>query len=89
MEADDSSVRPGRSLDLTASSSCYVATGAIILQGATVGDHVRIGVGAIVYAGSFVPDEPGMTLRTHAARSSLLAARYPLLGSNGISCTRM
>jgi carbonic anhydrase/acetyltransferase-like protein (isoleucine patch superfamily) len=35
--------------------NCYLATGAMLLQGATVGDEVRVGAGAIVHATTRVP----------------------------------
>jgi carbonic anhydrase/acetyltransferase-like protein (isoleucine patch superfamily) len=42
--------------------NCYIATGAIALQGAIVSDHTRIGAGAIVHARTELPE------RTRAAR---------------------
>jgi carbonic anhydrase/acetyltransferase-like protein (isoleucine patch superfamily) len=43
--------------------NCYVATGAILLQGAVVGDHVRIGAGAIVLATTVLPDRSRVGMR--------------------------
>jgi carbonic anhydrase/acetyltransferase-like protein (isoleucine patch superfamily) len=40
-----------------------VATGAIVLQGAVIGDHVRIGAGAIVHATTVVPDRARVGMR--------------------------
>jgi carbonic anhydrase/acetyltransferase-like protein (isoleucine patch superfamily) len=36
--------------------NCYVATDVTVLQGADVGDGVRLGVGAIVHAGTVLPE---------------------------------
>jgi tetrahydrodipicolinate N-succinyltransferase len=44
-------------------SNCYVATGAIVLQGAEIGDDVRIGAGAIVHASAVVPDHQRIGMR--------------------------
>jgi carbonic anhydrase/acetyltransferase-like protein (isoleucine patch superfamily) len=45
---------------------CYVATGAIILQGASLGEGTRIGVGAIVHANARVPDNSRVGMRHFA-----------------------
>jgi carbonic anhydrase/acetyltransferase-like protein (isoleucine patch superfamily) len=37
-------------------SNCYLATGVTVLQGARLGDHVRVGVDAIVHATTALPD---------------------------------
>jgi carbonic anhydrase/acetyltransferase-like protein (isoleucine patch superfamily) len=39
----------------TVGGNCYLATAAVLLQGATLGDHVRVGAGAIVHATTVVP----------------------------------
>jgi carbonic anhydrase/acetyltransferase-like protein (isoleucine patch superfamily) len=44
-------------------SNCYVTTGAILLQEAVIGDHVRIGVGAIVHATTVVPHRARVGMR--------------------------
>jgi carbonic anhydrase/acetyltransferase-like protein (isoleucine patch superfamily) len=43
--------------------NCYLATGAMLLQGATVGDHVRVGAGAIVHATTHVPPRERVGMR--------------------------
>ena len=48
---------------------CYVATGVIVLQGAVLGDYVRVGVGAIVHAGTKVPPGARIGMRRIAAPS--------------------
>jgi carbonic anhydrase/acetyltransferase-like protein (isoleucine patch superfamily) len=45
---------------------CYIATGAILLQGATVGDGSRIGVGAIVHVNTSLPSEARVGMRQFA-----------------------
>jgi len=47
--------------------NCYVATGAIVLQGALVGDHTRIGAGAIVHARTELPERTRVGMRHVAA----------------------
>jgi carbonic anhydrase/acetyltransferase-like protein (isoleucine patch superfamily) len=42
---------------------CYVATAAIVLQGAVVGDDVRVGAGAIVHATTAVADGARVGMR--------------------------
>jgi carbonic anhydrase/acetyltransferase-like protein (isoleucine patch superfamily) len=44
-------------------AGCYVATASIILQGAVIGDHVRVGAGAIVHATTFVPEKARVGMR--------------------------
>jgi len=48
---------------------CYVATAAIVLQGATIGDHVRVGAGAIVHATTVVPHGARVGMRHVAVPS--------------------
>jgi carbonic anhydrase/acetyltransferase-like protein (isoleucine patch superfamily) len=43
--------------------NCYVATGAVLLQGATAGDHVRVGAGAIVHAMTDLPERARVGMR--------------------------
>jgi carbonic anhydrase/acetyltransferase-like protein (isoleucine patch superfamily) len=43
--------------------NCYVATGAVLLQGVTLGDHVRIGAGAIVHATTALPERARVGMR--------------------------
>jgi carbonic anhydrase/acetyltransferase-like protein (isoleucine patch superfamily) len=43
--------------------NCYVATAAILLQGATLGDHVRVGAGAIVHATTVIPERGRVGMR--------------------------
>jgi carbonic anhydrase/acetyltransferase-like protein (isoleucine patch superfamily) len=50
--------------------NCYLATGAILLQDATVGDHVRVGAGAIVHAGTVLPERARVGMR-HVAVPTL------------------
>jgi carbonic anhydrase/acetyltransferase-like protein (isoleucine patch superfamily) len=50
--------------------NCYVATGAILLQGATLGDHVRVGAGAIVHATTVLPARARVGLRHVAVPTS-------------------
>lgn len=45
---------------------CYIATGAIILQGANVGDDSRIGVGAIVHVNTELPAHSRVGMRQFA-----------------------
>jgi carbonic anhydrase/acetyltransferase-like protein (isoleucine patch superfamily) len=67
--------------------NCYLATGAIVLQGA-IGDHVRVGAGAIVHATTVLPDGARVGMR-HVATPSpegylssadIEAARYAVAG---------
>ncbi len=51
-------------------ANCYVATGAILLQGATVGDHVRVGAGAVVHATTVVPERARVGMRHVAVPSA-------------------
>jgi carbonic anhydrase/acetyltransferase-like protein (isoleucine patch superfamily) len=44
-------------------SNCYLATSVIVLQGASVGPGSRIGVGAIVHAGTKLPELARVGLR--------------------------
>jgi carbonic anhydrase/acetyltransferase-like protein (isoleucine patch superfamily) len=44
-------------------ANCYLATSAIVLQGAVLGDDVRIGVGTLVHAGTSVPDAGRIGMR--------------------------
>jgi carbonic anhydrase/acetyltransferase-like protein (isoleucine patch superfamily) len=44
-------------------SNCYLATAAILLQGATLGDHVRVGAGAIVHATTVLPERARVGMR--------------------------
>lgn len=50
--------------------NCYVATGAIVLQGAVIGDRGRIGAGAIVHAGTVLPEETRIGMRHIAAATA-------------------
>lgn len=43
--------------------NCYVATGAVLLQGVTLGDHVRVGAGAIVHATTALPERARVGMR--------------------------
>jgi carbonic anhydrase/acetyltransferase-like protein (isoleucine patch superfamily) len=43
--------------------NCYVATAATLLQGAVLGDHVRVGAGAIVHAATVLPDGARVGMR--------------------------
>jgi carbonic anhydrase/acetyltransferase-like protein (isoleucine patch superfamily) len=47
----------------TVGRNCYLATAAILLQGATLGDHVRVGAGAIVHATTVVPEAARVGMR--------------------------
>jgi carbonic anhydrase/acetyltransferase-like protein (isoleucine patch superfamily) len=47
----------------TVGRNCYLATAAILLQGATLGDHVRVGAGAIVHASTGVPERGRVGMR--------------------------
>jgi tetrahydrodipicolinate N-succinyltransferase len=49
--------------------NCYLATAAILLQGATLGDHVRIGAGAIVHARTKIPERARVGMRHVAVRT--------------------
>lgn len=42
---------------------CYLATAAIVLQGATVGDHSRLGVGSIVHVKTTLPERTRVGMR--------------------------
>jgi carbonic anhydrase/acetyltransferase-like protein (isoleucine patch superfamily) len=44
-------------------ANCYLATGAIVLQGASIGDHVRVGAGAIVHATTVIPEGERVGMR--------------------------
>jgi carbonic anhydrase/acetyltransferase-like protein (isoleucine patch superfamily) len=44
-------------------ANCYVATGAILLQGATLSDHVRVGAGAVVHASTVLPERARVGMR--------------------------
>jgi carbonic anhydrase/acetyltransferase-like protein (isoleucine patch superfamily) len=48
-------------------SYCYVATAAIVLQGASVGDYSRLGVGSIVHAKTALPEGTRVGMRHVAA----------------------
>jgi hypothetical protein len=47
----------------TVGRNCYLATAAILLQGATLGDHVRVGAGSIVHATTVVPERARVGMR--------------------------
>jgi carbonic anhydrase/acetyltransferase-like protein (isoleucine patch superfamily) len=47
----------------TVGGNCYLATAAILFQGATLGDHVRVGAGAIVHATTVVPERARVGMR--------------------------
>ncbi len=47
--------------------NCYVATDVTVLQGAVVGDGARLGVGAIVHAGTVLPKLARVGMRHVAA----------------------
>jgi carbonic anhydrase/acetyltransferase-like protein (isoleucine patch superfamily) len=47
----------------TVGHNCYLATAAILLQGARLGDHVRVGAGAIVHATTVVPERGRVGMR--------------------------
>jgi carbonic anhydrase/acetyltransferase-like protein (isoleucine patch superfamily) len=49
--------------------NCYVATDVTVLQGAIVGDGCRLGVGAIVHAGTRLPELARVGMRHIAAPS--------------------
>jgi carbonic anhydrase/acetyltransferase-like protein (isoleucine patch superfamily) len=49
-------------------SNCYVATGAIVLQGETIGNHVRVGARAIVHATTVLPEGRGWACGTSQYR---------------------
>jgi carbonic anhydrase/acetyltransferase-like protein (isoleucine patch superfamily) len=51
-------------------SNCYIATAAILLQGASVGDHVRVGAGAVVHATTEVPAGSRVGMRHVAVRTA-------------------
>jgi carbonic anhydrase/acetyltransferase-like protein (isoleucine patch superfamily) len=42
---------------------CYLATATVLLQGARLGNHVRVGAGAIVHAKTVIPDESRVGMR--------------------------
>jgi hypothetical protein len=48
-------------------SYCYVATAAIVLQGASVGSYSRLGVGSIVHAKTALPKGTRVGMRHVAA----------------------
>jgi carbonic anhydrase/acetyltransferase-like protein (isoleucine patch superfamily) len=48
---------------------CYVATAAIILQGASLGEGSRVGVGAIVHANARLADRSRVGMRSFAVPS--------------------
>lgn len=50
--------------------NCYLATGVILLQGARVGDDGRIGLGAVVHAGTKLPRGAHIGLRHIAVPAS-------------------
>jgi carbonic anhydrase/acetyltransferase-like protein (isoleucine patch superfamily) len=50
--------------------NCYIATAAILLQGASVGDHGRVGAGAIVHATTAVPNGARVGMRHVAVRTA-------------------
>jgi carbonic anhydrase/acetyltransferase-like protein (isoleucine patch superfamily) len=43
--------------------NCYLATAAIILQGAVLGNDVRVGAGAVVHATTVLPDKARVGMR--------------------------
>jgi carbonic anhydrase/acetyltransferase-like protein (isoleucine patch superfamily) len=47
----------------TVGGNCYLATAAILLQGATLADHVRVGAGAIVHAATVLPERARVGMR--------------------------
>jgi carbonic anhydrase/acetyltransferase-like protein (isoleucine patch superfamily) len=47
--------------------NCYLATNVVVLQGALIGDHTRVGVGAIVHAKTALPARSRIGLRHIAA----------------------
>jgi carbonic anhydrase/acetyltransferase-like protein (isoleucine patch superfamily) len=49
---------------------CYLATAAILLQGAVLGDDVRVGVDAIVHAKTHIPDTTRIGMRHMAVPTS-------------------
>ena len=53
----------------TIEGNCYIATNAIVLQGATVGVNSRLGVGSVVHAMVPLPPEPRVGMREMAVFS--------------------
>jgi len=54
---------PGEGHDIHIGHGCYIGTAAIILRGVTLGDHTRVGAGAIVtksFDGGFVAGSPAV-----------------------------
>jgi carbonic anhydrase/acetyltransferase-like protein (isoleucine patch superfamily) len=44
-------------------TNCYLATNVVVLQGAVIGDHTRVGVGAIVHARTELPPRSRVGMR--------------------------